>query len=614
MTLEKQFPISVIYETKTEEEWLTVEKENGGIYIIPEGRPIIYKYPNENGYYHRMKIGDGVSTISQLSFNSEEGANVSTISKFDNIQTVPTNAAKYAEINEIGGMTYKVEETETVTYGPYTFENNSVVIPAGGIPAEDYDYAIYVKNLSSTRQTISFDIAAVDGSGGRWNFFDSFPVPPDGEFHLHTGSKIKSTNSTIDSKITAKGSLGTGTFEVSTLTFYEKGGAPKTVKELRYAAVTTVESAGANLLAYPYPQTTSVVNGVTFTDNGDGTITANGTATATSYLTLAGGYAYEKVGIPSWLKVGNTYTIYSDSPSAEIQVYFYKDDGGSMSISSAAGGTFEVPEGYSYFGIFAYVGGGATVNNLIFKPMLVNGSTILPYSPYSKHTYPIPAEVQALEGYGLGIDETNYNYIDWGKKQFVQKVKHLVLDGTESINYSNARFFIYGKITAPAQDYTVSCLCNEYAHNANVYKDTDREDGIIIGESSIYIRDARFTTTTELKSYLTERYNEGNPVEVVYQLATPIVTDISNIVGNNVLSVEANGTLTFVNENNYNVYSTINYYTADKIDTIYTGKFVGETVGEFVGDIKATSFELVEGENKIISKNSYAFGRENVVG
>jgi hypothetical protein len=73
MTLKKQFPISVIYETKTEEEWLAVEKENGGIYIIPEGRPIIYKYPNGNGYYHRMKIGDGISTISQLPFTLEDG-------------------------------------------------------------------------------------------------------------------------------------------------------------------------------------------------------------------------------------------------------------------------------------------------------------------------------------------------------------------------------------------------------------------------------------------------------------------------------------------------------------------------------------------------------------
>ena len=37
---------------------------------------------------------------------------------------------------------------------------------------------------------------------------------------------------------------------------------------------------GKNLLPYPYDSTTITKNGVTFTDNGDGTVTVNGTATA----------------------------------------------------------------------------------------------------------------------------------------------------------------------------------------------------------------------------------------------------------------------------------------------------------------------------------------------
>ena len=41
---------------------------------------------------------------------------------------------------------------------------------------------------------------------------------------------------------------------------------------------------GKNLIPYPYGQTTEVRNGVTFTDNGDGTITVNGTATSNTYF------------------------------------------------------------------------------------------------------------------------------------------------------------------------------------------------------------------------------------------------------------------------------------------------------------------------------------------
>ena len=38
-------------------------------------------------------------------------------------------------------------------------------------------------------------------------------------------------------------------------------------------------STGANLLPYPYADKTKVMNGITFTDNGNGTVTINGTST-----------------------------------------------------------------------------------------------------------------------------------------------------------------------------------------------------------------------------------------------------------------------------------------------------------------------------------------------
>ena len=47
------------------------------------------------------------------------------------------------------------------------------------------------------------------------------------------------------------------------------------------------ELGAVNLLAYPYLHTTRVHNGVTFTDNGDGTVTANGTATAEAIFTFS---------------------------------------------------------------------------------------------------------------------------------------------------------------------------------------------------------------------------------------------------------------------------------------------------------------------------------------
>ena len=48
----------------------------------------------------------------------------------------------------------------------------------------------------------------------------------------------------------------------------------------------TITRCGKNLAQYPYSHTTRTGNGITFTDNGDGTITANGTATGNAVFNL----------------------------------------------------------------------------------------------------------------------------------------------------------------------------------------------------------------------------------------------------------------------------------------------------------------------------------------
>ncbi len=49
-----------------------------------------------------------------------------------------------------------------------------------------------------------------------------------------------------------------------------------------YTAKEVGESGARNIIQYPYKNTTKTLNGITFSDNGDGTVTATGTATATS--------------------------------------------------------------------------------------------------------------------------------------------------------------------------------------------------------------------------------------------------------------------------------------------------------------------------------------------
>jgi hypothetical protein len=57
------------------------------------------------------------------------------------------------------------------------------------------------------------------------------------------------------------------------------------------------------------------------------------------------------------------------------------------------------------------------------NPMIKLGVGYIGYKPYIKRTYPIPANVQALAGYGQSNpnDPTEYNYIDFAEKKFVRK-------------------------------------------------------------------------------------------------------------------------------------------------------------------------------------------------
>lgn len=133
----------------------------------------------------------------------------------------------------------------------------------------------------------------------------------------------------------------------------------------------TVKS--TNLLPYPYVSTTKTQNGITFTDNGDGTIIVNGTATAdaifylatTNYFTKS----YERLNVSAGNPTGasaDTYYLYS------VQT------GHKVVQNSWWGGP---PSCFGRLQII--VKAGATAINVVFKPMVYEGDKYLTeYIPY----------------------------------------------------------------------------------------------------------------------------------------------------------------------------------------------------------------------------------------
>ena len=129
-----------------------------------------------------------------------------------------------------------------------------------------------------------------------------------------------------------------------------------------------------NLLSYPYYHTTRSGDGITFTDNGDGTVTANGTATANVSFTLAGRTA--TTGTMLFLKKG-TYKLSgcpSGGSSSMYRIWInHTVDGSGVTYGNDFGDglTFTVTEDDTQVGIGLGVYSGATVSDLVFNPKIV---------------------------------------------------------------------------------------------------------------------------------------------------------------------------------------------------------------------------------------------------
>ena len=209
---------------------------------------------------------------------------------------------------------------------------------------------------------------------------------------------------------------------------------------------------GKNLLTYPYNESTKTVNGITFTDNGDGTITANGTATANATIILTRNFGFEKEGnyflsgCPSggglnsffinWYQnhTGVTIKNYNDYGSGIIVPYQHIfSENNSLAIAIIA---------------------GTTVDNLVFRPQLELGDTHTEYEP------PITGRELTVNVSGKNLMKPNKSTVTLnGITATMNDDGSVTLNGTATANtyigmWNNlyARSIGVGKITVNAID------------------------------------------------------------------------------------------------------------------------------------------------------------------
>lgn len=192
-----------------------------------------------------------------------------------------------------------------------------------------------------------------------------------------------------------------------------------------------------------------------------------------------------------------------------------------------------------------------TIVGMIYDVQLENGDTATNYSPFYQTAYQIPEAIRNLPGYGWSAG-TARNYVDYENKRYVQCVSSVDL-GTlswrvgDSVSFET--FQLKGQKLTKNYDIAPNILCSKYpAKTQNELWGKTNVTGITTNanvDGCVHVNDTSYADATAFKQAM-----QG--VILYYELANPIVTDISSILPDDFLrnmEVEALGSVTFKKSN-----------------------------------------------------------------
>lgn len=384
-------------------------------------------------------------------------------------------------------------------------------------------------------------------------------------------ANVKLTDKELQRRVNALYDIGQGIthrFETDSETAYQKavptGGKLMSVKNIGGRSIVF------NQIFQPRKEAN---NGATVTADSDGMITINGTTTA-SYINFrdvtpeqnkVGKYAFKLLILNNPDSISMKFSFLNRSQSTPAitsgsSAVIYNQTQSEISLGKATGisgfavGTVfnDVKIKIQIFDLTTMFGAGnepSTVEE--FEKMFPTD-----YYPYNAGeiicagvenvavgdtAHPIPEAIKALPGYGWSAG-TAKNYVDYENKRYVQCVNSVDLGTKNWLMYKDGDYtpFFYLNGISDIRGGTPNFLCSKYQY-AKIGV-TDNVTGLYVLESTIVrVRDTAYTDATAFKQAM-------SGVMLYYELAAPIVTDISSLIPDDFLrnmEVEAGGSVTF---------------------------------------------------------------------
>ena len=313
----------------------------------------------------------------------------------DSLPSGTTSAFAYICLSWVPGTSYSKILSLNGSSGSCVLDEFYTTIPSVANDYVDYHVSVsvvgYIGDVRYTTSVVEIPVLKTN-----YSISSGTPEIPESQYDAFVKEVTGYTDSQIESKTVKKSDvtqiLGVSTTKVpsekavsdainaNALRGKKRGGTVRIDDAAPIQHELTLQVKSKNLIPQPYDFTTKTVNGVTFTVNEDGTITANGTATANIYFVL-------QRFIP--LQLNTTYTLSGAPAGSSSSTYcLYMINSGVADW--AAGSIYNQlmkatftpikSPGQEGYGVSLVVYSGTVCDNVIFSPQIEEGATATAYT------------------------------------------------------------------------------------------------------------------------------------------------------------------------------------------------------------------------------------------
>lgn len=458
-------------------------------------------------------------------------------------KTVPNSATVQSDKPEnlAIGSGAKSEANLTVAIGPYAVatHNGSVALGLGSEDSKDYELSVGTPaNASSgemTREITHVSTPSANTSASTKKYTDDNDAKTLTEAKKYTDDN---TTNALIGKVSGKllhveDAWPSPLLNVTIDGAYKQDGTPSPENPVPIVVIENpvLKVTGRNLQPYPFAfhhEKVVTINGVTFTDNGDGSITASGTAEETALYNL------DLTTDAKFLR--DVKVTASMSKDLNFSVECFGADGSIKPVSGNVNAPASFPSDAQTLRNYIYLASGKTVNTTVY-PQFEYGDKATSYRPYVSKTLPItlPAEHPYLAALPDGTHDEIVIDKD-GNVRLVARVVRSDMPNVMSIGPENNqlgkdgtvnRWIAFGPITGARVANGGTGLCTHFVNAGN----TKNRDTVRFGASNdfLYLYTSNEDIIGDGTASSVAAWFAEHQTSIVYPLATPVTYPLSKL-------------------------------------------------------------------------------------